>query len=194
MKLIICEGTDVIGKNTLIEGICDHYEYDNIMVRHFAKPPKDLDGKEALDFQMLTFICENNLLKHISERDKEIYSYHESIVIYNRSYLGEYVYGQMFRNISKEELEKKITNFEEYFISNYDPKLVMLTADPSFCLEREDGHSFSQTLEQKTREIELFDEVYDLSSIKDKLKIKVDDLDGFIPKEKILKQVTKFLK
>ena len=42
MKHIIIEGSDRTGKNTLIKSICDKYEYNNITIRHFGKPPKDL--------------------------------------------------------------------------------------------------------------------------------------------------------
>ena len=193
MNLIIIEGIDQCGKSSLIRNICKYYNYDNIVVRHFAKPPNGLSPKDALNFQMLTFFKETQLLYWIKESDKDVYKYFETMVFYNRSYLGEYVYGQMFRGLDKDKLKKHILKFEKDNILKYEPKLIMLTANPSFCLEKEDGNSFSQTLEQKTIEIQLFDEIFEKSSIKDKLKIKVDDFGRFIPKEDVLKRAVKFL-
>jgi thymidylate kinase len=51
MKLIIIEGGDRLGKSTIITGLCKYFNYDNVTVRHFGKPPKGLSPKEVLDFQ-----------------------------------------------------------------------------------------------------------------------------------------------
>ena len=35
MKLLIIEGGDQLGKSSLIKGLCEHFNYDNVTIRHF---------------------------------------------------------------------------------------------------------------------------------------------------------------
>jgi hypothetical protein len=192
MKLYLICGPDRLGKDSIIKQLSDFYNYDNISIRHFAKPKKGYSPEITLYNQFNSFTKEIEILDILKQTEE--YSYYENIVIYNRSYLGEYVYSQMFREISSKKISKKIINFENNYILEYNPKLIMLTATPEFCLAKEDGNSFSQTLEQKKKELELFDEVFELTQIKDKIKIKVDNFGRFIPKEDIKKELINFIK
>jgi len=191
MKLLILESVDCLGKNSLIKSICDYFEYDNVSIRHFSAPLKELNNNDKLNRQFVSFLYEADLLDKLKDCE---YYYYENIIIYNRSYLGEYVYSQMFRGVEKNNISDLILEFESEKILKYNPKLIMLTATPEFCLEKEDGKSFSQNLEQKKKELELFDEVFELTKIKDKLKIKVDNFGRYIPKEDIKNEVIKFIK
>lgn len=191
---IICAG-DRLGKGTLIQGLCNYYDYKNITIRHCDKPPKGLSPDESLDFQFKTFEQELDLVHHISMMNSK-YSYHDNIIIYDRFYLGEYVYAPVFRNANESIIKDKILNLERKYFSNgwLDVRLVMLTADPEFFLKQEDGKSFSQNLEQKTVELKRFDEAFNLTTITNKLSLKVNDrFNDFKPKNEILNQVIKFL-
>lgn len=197
MKLIICEGGDSLGKNSLIKGLCKHYNYDNVTIRHFGKPPKELSSDKVLHFQFQCFNEEAELYHYIKEVSETKHSYFENIIIWNRSYLGEYIYGSMFRNKNIDLLKNLLEYYEKFSLKClYDNNifLVSLTADPKFFFNKEDGQSFSQTLKEKTKELELFKEVHELSLIKNKKMIKVDNNGQFRKKDEILKEVLEFLK
>lgn len=204
-KLLIICGGDRLGKTSLIKGLCEHFDYKNVTVRHCDKPPKDLN-EDVLMYQLKAFKQEFNLILS-TQTMKDKYLYHKNIVIYDRFYLGEYVYGQLFRNYTSSVLKKKISDLEKVFLTWLEPYcdtyLVTLTADPQFFLDRDDGNSFSKNLEQKTQELELFKEAHDFSIIKNKLLVKVDtnyaDLyhktyKEFRSKQEILSDVINFIK
>lgn len=196
MKHIIVEGGDRLGKSTLIAAIAKHFNYDNVMIRHFGKPPKEFPEEDSpLSFQAECFYKEGDLIEALSQMENDVYNYYENIVIWNRSHLGEYVYGQMFRNNDPKQTELMISNFEERFLlTNPETYLILLTADPEFFLSKEDGNSFSKNLEQKTTEIKLFNEIFDKSLIDKKLIIKVNEGNQFLPKDNIMTTVLNFIK
>jgi thymidylate kinase len=196
MKLIIIESPDCLGKNLLIKGLCEYYNYDNVMIRHFGKPPKNLNFKDIEKFQWNAFSDEANfILQSKSNFSTHLESYYENIFIWNRGIHGEYVYSAMFRYGDKEFLANQIRIFEKYKFhdTNLDVTFILLTATPEFALSKEDGKSFSQTLEQKTEELNLFNEIFESSSIKKKIKIQVNEGNNFINKEKILKTAIEFI-
>lgn len=203
MKLIILEGGDRLGKSTLIKGICEHYNYDNVTIRHFGKPPKGMTPEEVLKFQFKAFKKEMKLFYNVYSRSIDRLTYYNEVMIWNRSHLGEYVYSQMFRGGNPEILRKMLQKYEMGFIS-YDVRLITLTASPEFFNSREsDGHELSKTLEQKTKELELFKEAHNFSRIASKLLLKVDkqvesDLvfpgpNVFRTKEDILQEAINFI-
>jgi len=196
MKHVIIEGGDRLGKSTLIEGISRHFNYDNVSIRHFGKPPKVFpEGFTPLSFQMECFFKEGHLLNRISQMENDEFCYYENIVIWNRAHLGEYVYGQMFRGADPKQITNALKNFEERFlIQNEETVLILLTAEPEFFLSKEDGQSFSQDLKDKTAELKLFDEAFEASTLDNKMRLKVDDGGEFLPKEYILETVLEFMK
>jgi len=196
MKLIIIEGGDRLGKSTLIGKLAEHFNYDNVVIRHFGKPPKVFpEGVDPLSFQAECFDREGYLFSQLCSMESDEYNYYENIVIWNRAHLGEWVYGQMFRGIDPNKIQNMLDNFEEKFFMYDDIEvfLILLTADPEFFHSKEDGHSFSKSLEQKTRELSLFDEAFHNSAIDNKIRIKVNVGDSFRGKEEILKDVLDFL-
>lgn len=214
MKLIIIEGVDRLGKSTIIEGICKELNFDNVLVRHFGKPPKGMTPQEVLDFQFKCFDNEANLIHEMRRMfHYSKYHYYDDTIIWNRSHLGEFVYSQMFRSGNPKELKDKLLFWERFHLNyknepDFQIYLITLTADPQFALRNEDGHSFSQTIEQKVKEIELFNEVHEFSTIEKKLIVKVDQLDTwysddedkvisnnrFRSKQEILTEVLNFIK
>ena len=193
-KIIIIEGTDRVGKSSVITGICEHYQYDNVFVRHCGKPPKNVHLDNVYKWQMNAFIKEGELANYIQGLEKNEYQYYENVLIYNRYYLGEYVYGVMFREYPKDFISSRIKFFEETYVDARNTFLITLVADPEFILRNEDGNSFSKNLEQKTTEIELFKEIHEKSIIKNKLAVKVDKDGKFLPKEQILNTILNFIK
>jgi len=192
MKHIIIEGGDRLGKSTLIEGISNHFNYDNVSIRHFGKPPKVFpEGVSPLEFQAKCFWKEAHFVEYVRQMEGDEYCYYENIVIWNRAHLGEYVYGQMFRGQDPQELKDYLQGFEmRNLVDKSDETfLILLTAKPEFFLSKEDGQSFSKNLEEKKRELRLFDEIFELSQIDNKLKIRVDKNGKFRPKDQILGSV-----
>lgn len=184
MKLIIVEAGDRLGKNTLIERLLNYYNFDNVSVRHFGKPPKQLPkGLKPFEYQAQCFLNEGHLLNIMDAADSE-FCYYPNVVIWNRSHIGEYVYGTMFRGESKERVADFIKSYESNFIRRIkDVTLITLTADPEFFLHQEDGQSFSKNLEDKTKELELFKEAFELSSIPKKTIIRVNEGHSYVPKD-----------
>lgn len=194
-KILICEGGDRLGKGTLIKGLCEHYDYKNVIIRHCDKPPKGLTPKETSDFQFKAFEQEFQLMRCIQHMPKK-YLYHDNVIIYDRFYPGEYVYSQMFRGIKSDYVKEKILYFENIYIKNNKhiiPCLITLTADPSFFFSQEDGKSFSQNVEQKTKELDLFKEIHNISTVSNKLLLKVDENGSYRNKTEIFNDVINFI-
>jgi len=206
-KLLIIESGDRLGKGSLIKGLCEYFDYKNIIIRHCDKPPKNISQNEVLDFQFKCFEQEFQMINYIQTMNCKL-MYHDNIIIYDRFYLGEYVYGQMFRAANPDLLKMKLQEFEVYNLNRDNVYLITLTSDPEFFLSKEDGQSFSQNLEQKTKELELFKEAHEFSLIKNKLLLKVDKttttldfidfaIPGktniFRPKQDILNEVIDFI-
>jgi len=193
MKHIIIEGGDRLGKDTLLKRLCDHFNYNNVTIRHFDKPPKGLTPKETLEFQFEVFYKEMLFATYIDENiDSDDRGYHDNVLIWNRSHLGEYVYSQMFRGINKRDISTKLRTFEERNdLGNVH--LITLTASPKFFLDQEDGESFSQNIEDKSRELQLFKEAHALSLIPHKRLIKVNQGNSYRGKDIIFNEVLDLL-
>ena len=67
MKHIIIEGGDRLGKDTLLKNLCNHFDYNNLTIRHFDKPPKGMSPKETLDFQFEVFYKEMLLVDFVGD-------------------------------------------------------------------------------------------------------------------------------
>jgi thymidylate kinase len=197
MKLLIIEGGDNLGKSLLIKSLCEHFNYDNVTIRHFGKPPKGMSKPETLAFQFQCFNNEAELYKQIKELfSYSKYNYYDNVVIWNRSHCGEFVYGQMFRDVNPQLLKDLLSYYEKFTLDCLNDKniyLITLTADPEFFLSKEDGQSFSKNLEEKTRELELFKEAHEISLIKNKKIIKVDQNNQFKLKEDIFQEALTFI-
>jgi len=187
MKVIILEGQDNSGKNSIISSLCEHYEYDNVAVRHCGKPPKTI--LNPFNFQTRAFDCEYDIMFALLTYE----SYYENIVIYNRFYLGEFVYGQMYRDVTPEQVIKFIDKFEQKLLDFFDPYLITLYSTPEFAVSVEDGCSISKKIEDKTKEIELFKTIHNHSVINNKLLLKIDNLGEWKSKVEINETILKFI-
>jgi thymidylate kinase len=137
--LIIIEGPDRVGKDTLISGLMTSGLLNNPIAIHSSKP------KEP------TKAYYTRYYRYIYTELAGLYN----DTIMNRSAIGEYVYGPMYRNNHYELNE--IVNHNDYAD---DFVLVFTLIDkPETLLQREDGESFGTTLEQKTEEVNRFIEV-----------------------------------
>jgi hypothetical protein len=125
------------------------------------------------------------------------HKYYENIVIWNRSHIGERVWGPLYRNTDKDIIANYLQFFETKFLQSdiNTTYLIYLYADPEFLVKLEDGNSFSTTSQQKQNELNLFSEAIESSIIKNKLSLKVcDENQQFYSKEHVLTQVLNFIK
>ncbi len=182
-KVIIIEGIDNCGKDSLINNLKSYYK--NTKVIHACAPnSKDL----------FTFYYEGLI------HDTLDGYYNESLdaVIHNRSMYGEYVYGPKYRNESKDKVAEIIRRLEigqlKTFIFSKDLYFILLTSsDSDLIASNDDGLSFSAKKTDIDDEIAAFNEVFSLSSIKNKKKIFVNNDNRFRSKEDIYKDALDFI-
>ena len=190
MKLLIIEGPDRCGKNTLIKNLTSQAE--NFVVRHFGSVKGESD-MEKRNFQFQFFKKEFELASlrpRFEMPDKERYP--RDIWIWNRAHLGEFVYGKMYRDTNPEEWVMKM---ESMFGMDIDPSvhLLLLTADPEFLCKRDDGLSFTAEADKKAKEIESFKQAFNLSKIMNKKILNVSNGENYLDAAIILDEVNKFL-
>ena len=184
MKLIIIEGTDNTGKDTLISKIMERYPIVTVM--HCGKPfSKKFSGKE----QDLLF---NVYADSIVNGDYD--SSH--VIIMNRSHIGEYVYGTLYRNRDQNEVADMILDIDNKLVSRKDlvVKYVQLVCTSEMLLmQNEDGKSLSNGDSKGIiTETNKFGEIYQKSLLNKKM-IKVNNEDKFRSREDIFNEVWKFI-
>lgn len=184
MKVIIIEGTDRTGKDTIINELKNLA--NNVLIIHCSKPEGD-SFYEQEKFQDLLF------LKYKDNLCSNKYNIAD-IVIFNRAWYGEYVYGTLYRYRSKDDVAALIKGIEVQLKQrNIDLYYIQLINDScDLALKNDDGNSISNKIENIKQEIELFKEVYELSTV-NKILIKVNDGDEFRNKEDILNEVLDFI-
>jgi len=192
MKLLIIEGPDRCGKNTLIKNLTAQAE--NYVVRHFGTAKGETDY-EKRNFQYQFFKKEFQLASlrpQFELPDKERYP--NDIWIWNRAHLGEFVYGEIYRNTNPRDWVMKM---EPMFGMDIDPSvyLLLLTAPAEFLCKRDDGLSFSAEVDKKQQEIDAFKDAFNQSKILNKQIIDVSNADGddYLGSDIIFKKVNHFL-
>ena len=85
MKLIIIEGTDNTGKDTIISKLLEIYPTSTVI--HCGKPITKKYSSQEQD--ELFKLYANNIVNKLYDNTH--------IIIMNRSHIGEYVYGTMYR-------------------------------------------------------------------------------------------------
>lgn len=189
MKIVIIEGPDNSGKNTLINWILDNF--NEVKVVHCDKPKSKED---PFTEQKTTF------LKLANEAIVDYLKDDVDVLIFNRFYQGEYVYGQLYRNGDRGEILKMIHNIESYLKNNIDDKdifYVQLDCESAQLLHNnDDGKSLSKNdYSLICKEIVLFRHVYDRSTLLNKKKIFINDPQNarhFNDRKKILQEFVEF--
>jgi thymidylate kinase len=162
MKVYIIEGPDNTGKSTLCEGIKKYYLKNgvteaNINTLHFSTPEGVNNEEKAANADKEY----KNTAKYIvSNKDRY------DVLILDRSWYGEYVYGQIYRNRTSDNVAQMIRGVEDILINNLDSediKLVITSSDDiEFVINHEDGKSLSKVdKDLLTDEFQKFDEILD---------------------------------
>lgn len=184
MKIIIIEGPDCTGKNTLISHITELYESTTII--HCQKPrTSDPEEQNRLFRRQVYDIITNK--------------YQTTALIFNRSFIGEYVYGTMYRNRETIETLNFINFLEDtlnMFIAPEDLIYIqLLSSSPKLLVKNDDNKSLSQgDIDKIQNEIDLFYEVFNESHIKNKKLIYVNNGDTFRNIDDITNEALTFMK
>lgn len=164
MKLLIIEGTDRTGKDTLIKNLMT--KYPNSEMVHWGYPVGD-DDDEKTKYQKMSFDYLMSCYKLKKTKSKL------DLLIWNRSHIGEYVYGTIYRDSYPDAW---IPELENKFLKNdNDVYLVLLQADAEFVITQDDGESYSNKLVDKQKENDKFENAFNNSIILNKTKIKVNN-------------------
>lgn len=183
-KIIIIEGPDNCGKDTLINKLKDYYR--DVRVLHAGIPTSD----NLFEFYY------NGL---IHDTIAGYYDNSINAVIHNRSIYGEYVYGPKYRHESKELIESLIHKLEvgqlRTFIPSRNLYFILLTSSSSDLLvKNDDGLSYSSKKNDIEDELQAFNDIFDKSIIENKKKVFVNDGNNFRGKDDIYKDVIHFVK
>ena len=194
MKLVIIEGPDNTGKTTVINELIGLY--DNVHYIHCQKPKSKDPIKAALE-QQQNF---EKLIKLIKALKEHIVP---QLVILDRSWIGEYVYGCKYRGNGDEYVTEMI---EKCYSELYDMKFsspwfeyytILLTVDnPEFCGKNDDGKSLSKAdIDNVKDEVKRFDDIFskDINKSNGLCKVIVNNGMKFRPKEDILNDVLKII-
>ena len=195
MKIIIIEGPDNTGKNTLINDILEHNEV--VKVIHCGKP--NLNGNvlmnQYVSFKNLADIAINDFNYSI-----ETYKT-EDIIVFNRYHIGEYVYGQIYRNENPNQILEVIKMIEDRILENIPQDniyYIQLLSTSSELLQRnDDGKSFSDAkLELIEREQQLFKEAFEKSKFRNKhiIYVNKENTNEFKDRQTIINEFNEFTK
>ena len=166
-NLIIIEGPDRAGKGTLIDALRNQIKSPFVTVIHSGKPPKNTDNPENW-----SYMYNHNLLSTIKRIDNN------DFIILDRSYIGEYVYGPIYRDIKYQLKDfKKIDTWIISRLANqYNIMLITIVDNPSALSYRSDGLSNSEDISDISKEVEQFKELHYYSEIQNKLLINWRDV------------------
>ena len=109
---------------------------------------------------------------------------YESVLILDRSHLGETVYSPIYRNYSGDyvyELENIVECPKKVFVITLIDKTENL-------ISREDGHSFSTNIDQKNKEIDAFKK----ANSNTKFNSLLIDIDGLSP-DRVFEKISNFV-
>lgn len=193
MKLIVIEGPDNTGKTRLVSNLVKYYNQNNkrVTTLHFRAPhgeTNEICAQKIYDFDI-------QVAKNLARLEKENKF---DVVILDRSWYSEYVYGQIYRGRTAHDiLAKDIRDTEDIIINNIEDTAFVMTVghDPKFVLNHEDGKSLSKgDQELILQEFAYFDTLFDNVSLDRKMKLEVFDKDGqFIDEKTLWWEVVKLL-
>ena len=190
--VIIFEGPDNVGKSTQIDMLRKAFHDFEIstQVIHCSnfKFRTNIDDKYSIE-------TKTKVLKEMSKRYytkimhiMNVYNTkddnYESVLILDRSHLGETVYSPIYRNYSGDyvyELENIVEHPKKVFV-------ITLVDKAENLISREDGHSFSTNIDQKNKEIEYFKE----ANSRTKFNSLLIDVDGLNP-DRVFEKISNFV-
>ena len=188
MKIVIIEGTDNVGKDTIINRLNTDF---NCNIFHCEKPPVSIE--DAAEYQEKYFNRLKNLT--IAEYKSKMFD----CLIHNRSWYGEYVYGCMYRNNNSEDVIKLINKLEYFLLEDVNFNdicyITLLSDNMEFLSRNEDGLSLSSGKEDLIKEeTERFKSIFEHSIIPNKHIVYVNNGNKFRDKDDIYNEILSYIK
>ena len=178
MKLIIIEGPDNCGKNTLINKLSENFlTVTNI---HYTKPENKYI--QPILFRGYAYSIVNKV-------------YNTDAIILNRSHYGEYVYGCLYRGISEDDALDIIKEIDSIYLKyNIDAYYIQLySSSDALLVKNDDNKSLSQGNIKKIKvEQNRFLEIFD-HSLLNKIKIQINTGDEFRNSNEIYQEALNFI-
>jgi len=181
MKLIILEGQDRTGKSSVCERL--RQDYPKTKIVHWGYPLGDTNSEKSY-YQYVSFTHEMKQFKKLSKENSL------DLLIWDRSHIGEYVYGTTYRDSYPDIWIPKL---EKTYLLEENVYLLFLHGDTDFLLQEDDGKSYTTQKETRNHEAALFHQAVDNSLIKNKLKIKVNNGNTYINRNNIYEQICNFI-
>lgn len=197
MKIIILEGVDNLGKSTVARALADFYTNE---------------GYGVVSIHCVARTDFNKLVRDIREMEyneyrsvKEGTFTNETLLILDRSWKDEYVYGPIYRSRTKDEMIKRIHDIVapirkkpvDWRANMYE---VLLESDPDFAIGNDDDKSYYSGMEYDDKvnrveyEMSMFREAMAVNEFfldnDHKITIKVDHDGKFRPLPDITAQIT----
>ena len=184
MKLIIIEGTDNTGKDTIISKLLERFPTTTLI--HCSKPfSKKFSDKEQ--DQLFKVYIENIV-------NGSYDSTH--CIIMNRSHIGEFVYGTLYRNRPVDDVCRMVFKLNNKLNerTDLDIRYVQLVCTSEKLLQKnEDGKSLSEGADYRiSMETSKFQEIFKCCDFPKKL-VYVNNGDEFRSRESIFDEVWKFI-
>lgn len=172
--VVIFDSVDAIGKDTQIEKLVQEAHKRGIIthILHYSNIKGLKDNNAVRDLSVKQYQSIFTFMRDVAIPSKDLF-------IYNRAHLSEYVYSPMYRDydgyyvfaLEKAILAEKVSD-NIYLFSFTDKPAEIIKRDK----ERGDGQSFSLDIDKKQKELDMFKEAYDLSSIYKKKLINIENL------------------
>ena len=184
MKLIIIEGTDNTGKDTIISKLIE--KYPTVTLIHCSAPYSKKYSSKEQDTLFETYI--NNIVN--KQYDKT------HVIIMNRSHIGEYVYGILYRNRTSEEVRTMICTLNEKLLNRKDLEIryvQLICTSKKLLSNNEDGKSLSEGNDYKILKENInFEEIFQYCNFPKRM-IYINNGDEFKTRESIFNEVYKFI-
>lgn len=187
MKIVIIEGTDNMGKDTIISNIIQLFPISTVI--HCSKPKTD-DYNKAVREQDVSY---NKIIFDIISG-----KYKSDIIVFNRSFIGEYVYGVLYRNRDKDNARDMIyrmfSTLNMYFDEDDLIYIQLMSGDSTLISKNEDGKSLSNgDIEYIETELNMFQEAFDFSPVINKHIVYINDGDKFRNLNDILTEIKGYI-
>ena len=189
MKVLIIEGPDNCGKDTLIKNISSKF---NIVKIIHCEKPKATTPELALLEQSIQF----NSYANVIIKDYKIKA--EDIAIFNRYHYGEYIYGQIYRGENSRNILNMIRSIDNNLKRNIKPNdicyIQLMSDSEEFLFRNDDGLSLSGNKKELIKqECKLFREIFNYSNIANKHLVYVNKDNEFRDQTEITNEVLTFL-
>lgn len=159
---------DNVGKSTQIENIKQLFNNQIFQTLHYSSikglsKEDNIRYSEHLYDDMFSLFEDSNYNRNI---------------ICDRSHLGEYVYGKMYRDYDPDWIFSLEQDYSYSTRMWNRLSLITFIDEPQNLIDRDDGLSFSTDLDKKTEEIERFVKAHNRSMIKHKALININGKDA----------------